>query len=30
MSRLGQLKEGMDIVVSVKRGEDNVDLVIRL
>jgi len=30
MSRLGQLKEGMDIVVSVKRGEDMVDLVIRL
>jgi aminopeptidase YwaD len=30
MSRLGQLKEGMDIVVTVKRGEDNLDLVIRL
>ncbi len=30
MSRLGQLKEGMDIVVTVKRGEDNMDLVIRL
>jgi len=30
MSRLGQLKEGMDIVVSVKRGEDMLDLVIRL
>lgn len=30
MSRLGQLKEGMDIVVTVKRGEDKVDLVIRL
>ena len=30
MSRLGQLKEGMDIVVTVKRGDDNMDLVIRL
>jgi len=30
MSRLGQLKEGMDIVVTVKRDEDMVDLVIRL
>jgi len=30
MSRLGQLKEGMDIVVTIKRGEDNLDLVIRL
>ncbi|MEN8203051.1 MAG: M28 family peptidase [Bacteroidota bacterium] len=30
MSRLDQLKEGMDIVVTVKRDEDMVDLVIRL
>jgi len=30
MSRMGQLKEGMDIVVTVKRDEDNLDLVIRL
>ena len=30
MSRLGPLKEGMDIVVTVKRGEDTLDLVIRL
>ncbi len=30
MSRLKQLREGMDIVVSVKRGEDVMDLVIRL
>jgi aminopeptidase YwaD len=30
MSRLGQLKEGMDIVVTVKRDEDLLDLVIRI
>jgi hypothetical protein len=30
MSRLGSLKEGMDIVVSVRRGDDLVDLVVRL
>jgi hypothetical protein len=30
MSRLGSLKEGMDIVVTVKRGEDLLDLVIRI
>ncbi|TFH27181.1 MAG: M28 family peptidase [Bacteroidia bacterium] len=30
MSRLEQLKEGMDIVVTVKRGEDLLDLVIRI
>ena len=30
MSRLGGLKEGMDIVVTVKRGEDLLDLVVRL
>lgn len=30
MSRLDQLKEGMSIVVSLRRGEDMLDLVIRL
>ncbi len=30
MSRLDQLKEGMDIVVTVKRDGDKMDLVIRL
>jgi hypothetical protein len=30
MSRLGQLKEGMDIVVTVKREEDLLDLVVRI
>ncbi len=30
MSRLGQLKEGMSIVVTVKRDEDSLELVIRL
>jgi S1-C subfamily serine protease len=30
MSRLDQLKEGMSIIVTVKRSEDMVDLVVRL
>ena len=30
MSRLGQLKEGMDIVVTVKREGDLLDLVVRI
>jgi hypothetical protein len=30
MSRLDQLKEGMSIIVTVKRGEDLIDLVVRL
>lgn len=30
MSRLGQLKEGMDIVVTVKRGDDNMDILVRI
>ncbi|MCK5135060.1 MAG: M28 family peptidase [Bacteroidales bacterium] len=30
MSRLDQLKEGMSIVVTVKRGEDNLDLLVQL
>ncbi|MCP4313923.1 MAG: M28 family peptidase [Bacteroidetes bacterium] len=30
MSRLGQLKEGMDIVVSVKRGEDKIEILVRI
>jgi aminopeptidase YwaD len=30
MSRLGQLKEGMSIVVKVKRGEDLIDLLVRI
>lgn len=30
MSRLNQLKEGMDIVVTVNRGGDQLDLVVRL
>lgn len=30
MSRLGQLKEGMDIVVTVNRNGDQLDLVVRL
>jgi len=30
MSRLGQLKEGMDIVVTVKRDQDLLDLVVRI
>ena len=30
MSRLGQLKEGMSIVVQVKRGEDLIDLLVRI
>ncbi|MCK4881277.1 MAG: PDZ domain-containing protein, partial [Bacteroidales bacterium] len=30
MSRLGDLKEGMSIVVQVKRDDDLIDLVIRL
>lgn len=30
MSRLDQLKEGMSIIVTVHRGSDNVDLVVRL
>jgi aminopeptidase YwaD len=30
MSRLGQLKEGMSIVVQVQRGEDLIDLLVRI
>jgi aminopeptidase YwaD len=30
MSRLDQLKEGMSIIVTVKRGDDIVDLVVRI
>lgn len=30
MSRLGQLKEGMSIVVQVKRGDDLIDLLVRI
>jgi len=30
MSRLDQLKEGMSIIVTVKRGEDNLDLLVKL
>lgn len=30
MSRLGQLKEGMDIVVTVMRGEDKMDILVRI
>jgi hypothetical protein len=30
MSRLDQLKEGMSIIVTVERGGDPLDLVIRL
>ncbi len=30
MSRLGQLKEGMDIVVTVKRGDDKMDILVRI
>jgi aminopeptidase YwaD len=30
MSRLDALKEGMDIVVTVRRGEDNLELVVRI
>lgn len=30
MSRLGQLKEGMSIVVQVKRGDDVIDLLVRI
>ena len=30
MSRLASLKEGMDIVVTIRRGEDEMDLVVRL
>ena len=30
MSRLGQLKEGMDIVVTVKRGDDNMEILVRI
>ena len=30
MSRLGQLKEGMSIVVQVKRGEDLIDLLVHI
>lgn len=30
MNRLNQLKEGMDIVVTIRRGEDDLDLVVRL
>jgi len=30
MSRMGQLKEGMDIVVSVNRGGDKMDILVRI
>ena len=30
MSRLGQLKEGMDIVVTVKRGDDRMEILVRI
>jgi hypothetical protein len=30
MSRLGQLKAGMDIVVTVRRGDDKMDLLVRI
>lgn len=30
MSRMGQLKEGMDIVVTVNRGEDKMDILVRI
>lgn len=30
MSRMGQLKEGMDIVVTVNRGDDKMDILVRI